>query len=93
MGKKKNQYRQRQRWDELDNLEDDEPMALRFREETDEDDEPRFSFDVDRWQRDLFERSSHRARMRDRDIKKGILRIPPPPDAYAAPDPMIEDEL
>jgi len=53
-------------------MEDDLLDGAGYDKDLDEE-EPR-SFDVSRWREDLAERTTRRAQMRSRDLRKGLLR-------------------
>lgn len=82
--RRKTKERNWTRRDVLPSMEDigleDEPFArwtARAGLDDFEDDEPRprqRDFDVRRWREDLTERSTHRERMRARDLRKGVYR-------------------
>ena len=65
--KKKNKLMMRVVDDEFDDLFDERDSMYM------DEDESRMVFDPQRWSTDLLERASRRARMRDRDIKRGTF--------------------
>jgi len=68
-----------ERVDEFLDIDDVEDLDRRFDDESRFDDDepeegPRAVFDLDRWRADLAAGVSHRERMRQRDLRKGVLR-------------------